>query len=314
MPQVSNIEYLLHHEIDRAKWDQCVTEAENGLIYAYSFYLDHLSKHWDGLVLNDYEAIMPLTWNKKFGIHYLYQPPFTACLGVFGKNLTEAMIGEFVQAIPKKFKLIEISLNEGNIFSIPTGFSLLNTNYTLWLNKPYHELYQHYRENHQRNIQKALQAGCIVKKNIPVEEIIHLNKEQMKNITPISDSDYQQFKKLCQFLFDQNRAVSYGITDKQNKLLSSCVFFFSHNRAYYILVGNHPDGKNIGASHALIDAFIKDHANKDLILDFEGSDIESLALFYSGFGSQKEIYPALRWNRLPWWLRWMKPKYSVLST
>ena len=47
-------------------------------------------------------------------------------------------------------------------------------------------------------------------------------------------------------------------------------------------------------------------AGKDLILDFEGSDIETLALFYNGFGAVKENYPIVRWNRLPWWMRWTK--------
>ena len=69
------------------------------------------------------------------------------------------------------------------------------------------------------------------------------------------------------------------------------------------MVGNHPDGKTIGASHALIDAFIKDHADQNLILDFEGSDIRNLAFFYEGFGATNEIYPALKINKLPWYIK-----------
>ena len=49
---------------------------DNGLIYAYSFYLDTMAKHWDAFILNDYEAVMPLTWNKKYGITYYYTSPF----------------------------------------------------------------------------------------------------------------------------------------------------------------------------------------------------------------------------------------------
>ena len=128
----------------------------------------------------------------------------------------------------------------------------------------------------------------------------------MKNITSTEDRDYDRFKNLHEFLSTQNMAMSYGVFNTQNELLASCVFFFSHNRAYYIMVGNHPDGRDVGASHTLIDAFIKDYAGRNIILDFEGSDIESLALFYSGFGAKQEIYPAIRWNRLPWYLRWIK--------
>jgi len=306
MPPAFNIQYLFQHEIDKAKWDKCMNEADNGLIYGYSFYLDYMAKHWDGLVLNDYEAIMPLTWNKKYGIYYLYQPPFTASLGVFGKNLSEEMIKKYLQAIQQKFKLIEISMNHENTFSSPPAHLISGTNYILSLNKSYDQLCNDYRENHQRNIQKCLQAECTIKKNVALDEIIQLNKEQLKKITPVKAGDYDRFKKLYEFLLHQNKAITYGIVSKQNKLLASCVFFFSQKRTYYILVGNHPNGRNTGASHALVDAFIKDHAGKDLILDFEGSDMESLALFYSGFGATREIYPAIRWNRLPGYLKWLK--------
>jgi hypothetical protein len=47
----NQIKYLQHKEIDKAKWDACITNAPNGLIYGYSFYLDCMAKHWDALVL-----------------------------------------------------------------------------------------------------------------------------------------------------------------------------------------------------------------------------------------------------------------------
>ena len=53
-------------KIDREKWDACVSNSHNPLIYARSFYLDHISDNWSGLVLNDYEAVMPICWRKKF--------------------------------------------------------------------------------------------------------------------------------------------------------------------------------------------------------------------------------------------------------
>jgi GNAT acetyltransferase-like protein len=301
-----DIQYLHHHEIDRKKWDEVISNADNELIYAYSFYLDHMARHWDALVLNDYEAVMPLTWNKKFGIYYLYQPAFTACLGIFGQQVNAEIVDRFVQSVPSKFKLIEISLNAGNKFTGQSNRFIPAANYVLPLNKSYDELYSGFRENHQRNIQKSRQAGNVARENISIDEVIKLNKQQMKKVASVADEDYDHLRKLYEFLSKQGKAVTYGILSNQTNLLSSCAFFFSHNRAYYILVGNHPEGRTTGASHALIDAFIAHHAGQNLVLDFEGSDIESLALFYAGFGSIKEIYPVIRWNKLPWWLRWAK--------
>jgi hypothetical protein len=107
-------------------------------------------------------------------------------------------------------------------------------------------------------------------------------------------------------LHEKKQAITYSVFSGRNELLASCVFFFSHDRAYYILVGNHPNGKTLGASHYLIDRFIADYAGTNMILDFEGSDIRSLAFFYQSFGASHELIPAIRINRLPWYIRIFK--------
>ena len=96
------ISYLTQANIDKSKWDRCIDTAENGLIYAYSFYLDAMSENWDALIVNDYEMVMPLTWKKKYTIYYLYQPVFTASLGIFGNNISAEMVKSFLEKIPVK--------------------------------------------------------------------------------------------------------------------------------------------------------------------------------------------------------------------
>src|ERR1700692_3437990 len=77
------IHYLKHNAIDKRRWDEAIDRAFNGMIYAKSWYLDIVSPQWDALVSDDYRAVMPLTWRRKFGVYYLYQPFFTQQLGVF---------------------------------------------------------------------------------------------------------------------------------------------------------------------------------------------------------------------------------------
>lgn len=297
------IQYLRNSEINKQRWNQCIDKAGNGLIYAYSFYLDNMADHWDALVLNNYEAVMPLTWRKKLAIHYLYQPFLTAQLGLFGNNITAELLQNFLQSIPSKFKLWEFPLNHQNVFSLSDFVLYERTNYVLCLDQPYEKLYSHYRENIKRNIKKSIQYGCSVKTDIDVNAVIEIAKQQLRGAT---ENDFGNFRKLYHCLKERSAAKTYGVYSNKNELLASCVFTFSHNRAYYILVGNHPNGRTLGASHALIDAFIKDHAEQNLTLDFEGSDIRNLAFFYSSFGSQKEKYAAIKLNKLPWYVKWVK--------
>jgi hypothetical protein len=304
---MQQIKYISHAEIDKQKWDDCVQHANNGLIYAYSWYLDAMADNWDALVLNDYEAIMPLTWNKKYGIYYLFQPYFCASLGIFSKNeITPAVAEAFLKKIPKRFRYIDIYLNHNNLFPVE-GFPLTERmNYILPLNNSYAEIAEQYRTNLKRNIRKAEQSGLAAKQNIPLEEIISLAKETMQRVSAISDDQLDRFKKLFSIAKEKQAAETLGIYGTKDQLLASAVFLHSHKRWYYILVGNHPNGKTLGASHYLIDRFIAAHAGTDTILDFEGSDIRNLAFFYSSYGATEERYPALRMNRLPKLLKWLK--------
>ncbi|MEO7962060.1 MAG: GNAT family N-acetyltransferase, partial [Ginsengibacter sp.] len=109
----------------------------------------------------------------------------------------------------------------------------------------------------------------------------------------------ENFTSLYTQLSGRKKAATYGVYSAGGQLVASCVYFFSHGRAYYILVGNHPDGRTAGASHLMIDHFIKENAGKNLLLDFEGSDIKNLAWFYKNFGAIEELYAGIKLNRLP---------------
>lgn len=300
------IRHLQRKEIDTIKWDHCIDRSSNGLVYGYSYYLDHMSKHWDALVLGDYEAVMPLPWNKKYGISYLYQPPFTASLGVFGNNAGPGQVSRFIQAIPAKFRFAEIALNAGNHFNQPEMVTVLRANFILPLHNDYGSISSKYRENVHRNIKKALQLGCRAETGIALDAIIALSKPILQSLTRTRDEDYRHFRELYQEMKQKNKAITYGVFAPGGQLVASAVYFFSNRRAYYILVGNHPNGKVMGASHWLIDNFIRDHAGQDLVLDFEGSDLRNLAFFYSSFGAITEQYPFLKINRLPFFMKWLK--------
>jgi hypothetical protein len=301
-----NIQHFTRDKIDPVKWNNCIDTAANGLIYAYSYYLDHMTSQWDALVLNDYEAVMPLTWNRKYGIAYLYQPFLAAQLGLFGNNITTVLLETFLEQVPPKFRYWDFYLNHKNVLPLKNFNLYQRSNYVLSLDRPYEAVSKEYRENIIRNVKKAEHSGCKPANGFDEDEVIRLAVRQMKSYSRESKENVTRFRALYKHLQQKKMATTYGIFSGKNELLSSCVFFFSHNRAYYILVGNHPNGRTIGASHALIDSFIKDHAGKNIILDFEGSDIRNLAFFYSSFGAIEEKFAGIKLNKLPAILKWMK--------
>ena len=91
----------------------------------------------------------------------LFLPPV---LGVFGNIISATSLNDFLKAIPTKFKYWDIYLNHGNFFSLPDFKLYERTNYTLSLQDDYEKLYLNYRDNIKRNIKKAQQLECVIKR------------------------------------------------------------------------------------------------------------------------------------------------------
>ncbi len=301
-----DVQFLKRTEINTIKWNACVQRSPNGLLYAYAYFLDCVCDQWDGLVLGDYEAVMPLPWRNKWGVHYLYQPYLAAQLGATGNHITPSVMQHFLDAIPKKFRFWDLAFNYGNVLSLPEYPFQLRSNYTLDLQPGYDKILSDYRVNTRRNCRKAVARNSRVEKNVRIETSVNLVQKH----TPVSRGQRfpaSRFKQLFAVLKQQGRAAAYGLFSPDNKLLSTAVFMWSNGRAYYLLAASDPQGKKWRSSYLLIDTFIQDHAGQHLLLDFEGSDHAGLAFFYSGFGAVEEKYSALQVNRLPWFAKWLKP-------
>jgi hypothetical protein len=306
MPTNGSIQLIPGPEVNREKWDACLDRSTNGLLYAYSFYLDRMAIHWDALVLDDYAAVMPLTGNRKWRMDYLYQPFSCASLGVFGQAPSSNLIEEFLAAIPRSYRYIDISLNTGNLVSDELPGLRRRRNYTLSLSQKYELMQAGFSDNHSRNLRKAAQQDYTIS-HPPAKAIIAIARQQMKQAGAAKEDDYQRFENLCQYLHAEGAAETYAVINRAHEMMAGAIFFHWRKRAYYILAGNTAGGKMGGASHALVDAFIRNQAGSGIVLDFEGSDVPGIARFYDGFGATEETYPALRQNRMPAVIRWLKP-------
>ena len=106
-----SIQFFTRKEIDIQKWNECIDNAANGLIYAYSYYLDAVCNNWDAIVINNYEAVMPLPWRKKYGLRYVYQAAFIQRLGIFGNNFLHSIDLVYKKA-EKHFSFLHYNISE----------------------------------------------------------------------------------------------------------------------------------------------------------------------------------------------------------
>jgi hypothetical protein len=306
------IRYVKRKDIDVVKWDQCIDHAANGLIYAFSFYLDAMCTNWDALILDDYKAVMPLPWRRKYFIYYIYQPFFLPSLGVFGNHSKDFYIDLFLNSIPTKFKYWDIDLNENNKISKTQLQSdkriklTARNNYFIDLNKSYEALYKNYRRLAKRKLHKAAESGLVIEKDISPEQIIwHYAKNYKEQHAEVPMTAYNQLLKACSKA-EKKYIKTYLTQFKDGEIASFYLLLEDEHFIYSLFGGSTAKGKEAASFYLLTDAVIKDHANTNKIFRFEGSDIPGIAFFNQQFNPYLVQYVHLNSNKLPWPLRLIK--------
>ncbi|MDP4248261.1 MAG: GNAT family N-acetyltransferase [Bacteroidota bacterium] len=300
-----DIHYLRRQEIDADKWDRCIGQAANALIYARSFYLDHMApEKWDALVLDDYRVVMPIPWNRKWGIRYACQPPFTQQLGIFAAGeIAPSLVGACLSRLAEHFRFAELFLNYLNPYpSLPS-----HTNYILDLNMPYAQLAGGYKKDLVRNLKEAASSSFAYIRDFELSTALSMYRERYGPRTPhVKEESWRRFSTLCSFLRERGQCILRAVRDRKGKVLATALFLVGDGRMHLLQSTNLPEGRHTGANHFLLDRVIAEFAGQPLLLDFEGSDLPGIAHFYANFGSRDEPYFFYRLNRLPLPLRRLK--------
>ena len=294
------IRFLQHEMIDKPRWDSCISNAMNGNLSSYSWYLDIVSKDWCALVEGNYERVFPLTVSSRAGIKYIMQPYFTQQLGLFYQSLTsDEKLMEFLNSIPSYYKYVDINLNTSNNIKASGNVSTM-TNLELDLRSEYNKIASCYQNNLHRNLKKAIQNKLTIRKQVQPEEIISLfraNKGQ--ELEHLNSTQYTLIQRIAYESIHKGIGEIWGTYDEFNQLVASVLWVTSHQKSIFLFSALSEYGKKLNAMPWLIDAFIRQNAGKPLTLDFEGSNNEGLARFYSSFGAKKVFYQRYVRDSLP---------------
>ena len=293
-------------EIDAGKWNNCIINCEANRIYANHNYLQHLADNWSGLVMNDYAAVMPIVWRKKWGIRYVYDAPFIQQLGLFGTYDSD----DLKQAIDTTMGYIQygdLYFNNTNPVPPILPSAKAATNLIIPLHIGYDIIRQGYNDHLKTKLRKAsgqqLQYAISDNIKLAVNTYQQLYANRFPSVTPVH---YQRLKAIAKQLFNSQQCFIRSVLDKENKLLAVALFFKDENRIYNMLPSTTEQGRKASAMHFLIDNVILEFASKSLTLDFEGSNVPGIKSFYQSFGAVNEPYYYLHYNHLPKPFRWLK--------
>jgi hypothetical protein len=260
-----------------------------------------MANNWEGLVLNNYEAVMPLTWRKKWGIRYLYQPAFIQQGGIFfTQALSENTLDDFFDKAFTHFKFAEITLNFLNKpTGIRNGLMAFRNNFILSLSQSYAQINAGYDSVAVKNLKRAKNAGLRYSVSTDYIPALKMYENLYAGRLPsFNEPDFANFEKICKRLSEENNLLIRHISGSYNKLLAAVILLKDGNRLYNVISSVSPEGKLAQANYFLYDQLIQEFCNSEYVLDFEGSDVQGIAEFYKRFAPRNQPYPFVKVNNL----------------
>ena len=300
---MQNIFIIPSHQINFTKWDKCISQSSNNILYAHSFYLNAICDNWSGLIINDYDAVLPIPWRKKFGITYCYTPAFIQQLGLFGN--TKILNEEITHTIKKHFRFGDMMLNFENKISSTEEINSL-TNLIIDLSIGYDSIHANYKKDATLNIKKAEKENLHYSDSNEIEYIIQLYQSHYQDRTKHTTAkDYSNFAKLATELSKQQKCFA-RIAKNNEQIVAAVLLLSDDQRIYNIMNIVTDEGRNKEANYFLMNNIIKEFAGKNLLFDLEGSDLSGVKSFYEKFGATNQPYFHWHFNELPWYVKLFK--------
>ncbi len=284
------LRYLRNTEIDRAAWNRLMAESPNAVLYAQAWYLDAVADQWDALVQGNYEAVMPLVWNRKWGLKSIYPPLLSQQLGVFSrKTIDKAQFESFIGQIPWYYWKVRLRLNKANDFK-PSGWNRsVWKNMVLDLDASYEDLLINYSSNCKRNLKKAkaVQTQTIQQEECFEKALAVFKEGRGHKMEALFFSSLLRVMKKSHML---GIGALWTVRDDTQDLLAAVFIVESNGRLYNLLQALTQKGKEARSSFLLTNAIIEAHAGQKKKFDFEGSMDAGVCRFYQGFGAVDEPY------------------------
>lgn len=299
------IKLITRKKLDIEKYNDCVKNSLQYNVFGFSWYLDIVTDNWSVLVLDDYKAVMPIPWRRKFFIKYTYHPYWLIQLGIYSTEIVDE--NEFLIELFSEFKYVSVRMNALNSFSMFHDYQLQKQLQVISLTESYDAIYRKYNRNRKREIKKALQEDLTECWNDSPKKLIELFESNVgKRVKRIKSEDYLRLYKLMHTCIDNKVGELLTIYNKKGELISGAFFLKNGTRITELVCSSDFKNRNNGANTFMNDrAIFKYERNFDLF-DFGGSSMLNIAKYYKSFGAEDEHYVQLHYNALPKLIRYFK--------
>ena len=283
-------------DLNIKKYDACVEKSPQKFVFAFSWYLDICCDNWAVLVLDDYIAVMPIPFRKKYGIKYVYPPLWILQLGIFTSD-KKVREDDFIVSLQKHFKYVELRLNTYNKVAHFTSNKQMQV---LSLEDDYKTIFNNYNRNRKRELAKAKKHDLVENWNDNPKKLIELYKNNIANrVQGISITDFENLRNLIEYCIEKRVGEMLTIYTSKNELVSAAFFIKYKNKVTQVVCASDLKNRDNGANTFSNDRAIFKYQQHFGIYDFGGSSMKNIAKYYKSFAAKTETYSQLKFNKLP---------------
>lgn len=288
MKQMSRLRKVKRKNLDVEKYSKALNAAFNYRIYAEHWYLDILTdSKWECWIFGDYEVVMPVPLQFKFGIKFVIMPIYCQQLGVFYK---EEISDELFRAFEKKihrYRVRSYCFNEENTERYnPKGEKRVN--YILDLNRPYEEIFANYTKHRRKDIRKSERLDINVIETKSYENFVQTTFKSYKHLSQFINEPF--LRKYLSKVISMEKIIICDVLDENMNYIASQIFIISGNRRICMGFVRDKEKERHNSSAYVIDYLIQKLSNNQFFIDFEGSMNPTIADFMEGFGVEKNFY------------------------
>lgn len=291
--------------IDSQRWDALIAQSDNGLIYAQTAYLHYMAGDWDAIVLDDYRAVWPLPWRKKWGIKYYYTPAFIQQLGLIG-SIEAGDMNTCIELMKQRVSLADLQLNFSND-TTAINSKQTRTNFVLNLNQSFDELLKHCQSGFRTTYQQLIKQSSLsfTTSDDYAGIIDHYYELYQAKHQSLQKNDVQQFKSLIAHYAAAGQCKLH-VVKADNNIYAASILLFDNKRIYNILNLLTEQGRKTQSNYLLYGSMLATYSNRNVLFDFEGSDLPGVQAFYTKMQPANQPYTQCRLNQMPWPLRLFK--------
>lgn len=279
--------FLQRDQIDDQQWDQMVESNPTVSASNFTWFLDTISENWGAYKAENADIYFPLPFLKAVKNKMLYQPIFSRVLSIICEKdvNTKAFIDELRSQIPLDFKHYlfhaDFKMNKDSKERVYQKIESIES---------YKSLQTAYSKNCKRQIKKYPidEVDLLINSN-STDSLGLMKKELGAKIPELKDEQFRILDKLIQRSRKRNLGHIFNLF-KNHEIKATGFFILKGENLIFLKGAAKEKDMKQGAMYTLMNTTFQHFDGQINSIDFDGSNIESVAEFYKKFGAKNYTY------------------------